>query len=53
MLQELLLFALVIGFIWQYYLINELKMQIYDINQELAYKSSKPCTSFNVEECKN
>ena len=53
MLLELVIFALILGFAWNRYEITELRMQVFDLNQELACKSSKPCTSFNIEEGEN
>ena len=53
MLLEIIIFALILGFAWNRYVIEELKMQVFDLNQELACKSSEPCTTFGIGECEN
>lgn len=54
MLLELLVLFLVAGFVWNLHQINELKIQIFDLNQEIVYmKNDDIKTVFKIEESDN
>ena len=55
MLLEFLVLFLIIGFVWNFNTIAELKMQVFDLNQEVLQMrlSEEKHTSFSIEESEN
>ena len=55
MLLEFLVLFLIIGFVWNFNTIAELKMQVFDLNQEILQMrlNDGKHTSFSIEESDN
>ena len=55
MLLEFLVLFLIIGFVWNFNTIAELKMQVFDLNQELLQMrlSEEKHTTFEIKESEN
>lgn len=55
MLLEFLVLFLIIGFVWNFNTIAELKMQVFDLNQEILQMrlENGKHTSFSIEESGN
>ena len=55
MLLEFLVLFLIIGFVWNFNTIAELKMQVFDLNQEVLQMrlSEEKHTTFEIKESKN
>lgn len=54
MLAEILIILLVIGFVWNRYVIDDLRLQVFDLNQEvlqMRLKDEKPM--FEIKESNN
>ena len=55
MLLEFLVLFLIIGFVWNFNTIAELKMQVFDLNQEVLQMrlSEEKHTTFEIKESEN
>ena len=55
MLLEFIVLFLILGFIWNYNTISELKLQVFDLNQEILQMrlNDGKHTSFSIEESGN
>ena len=55
MLLEFLVLFLIIGFVWNFNTISELKMQVFDLNQEVLQMrlSEEKHTTFEIKKSEN
>lgn len=55
MLLEFLVLFLIIGFVWNFNTIADLKMQVFDLNQEILQMrlSEEKHTTFEIKESEN
>ena len=55
MLLEFIVLFLILGFVWNYHTISELKLQVFDLNQEILQMrlNDGKHTSFSIEEPDN
>ena len=55
MLLEFIVLFLILGFVWNYHTISELKLQVFDLNQEILQMrlSEEKHTTFEIKESEN